>query len=89
MTTFTILHPQPEVNAIAYYHAISKSVCTRTQANKFLSRQPVCLTDSDNDYILEEIGRREKIILKEMWKFIVRMRKINMIILNEYYMYLI
>ena len=26
-----------------------------------ISRQPICLTDSDYDYILEEIGRREKI----------------------------
>ena len=26
---------------------------------KYKSRQPICLTDSDYDYILEEIGRRE------------------------------
>ena len=30
-----------------------------------------------------------KLSLKEMWKFIVRMSKINMIILNEYYKYLL
>ena len=28
---------------------------------KVISRQSICLTDSDYDYILEEIGRREKI----------------------------
>ena len=28
---------------------------------KSISIQPVCLTDSDYDYILEENGRREKI----------------------------
>ena len=26
-----------------------------------MSRQPICLTDSDYDYILEEIGRQYKI----------------------------
>ena len=29
--TCTILHPQLEVNAVTYFHAIPKSVCTRTQ----------------------------------------------------------
>ena len=28
---------------------------------KAISSQPVCLTDSDYDYILEEIGRQDKI----------------------------
>ena len=28
---------------------------------KSISRQPICLTDSDYDYILEEIGHRDKI----------------------------
>ena len=27
---------------------------------KSISRQPICLTDADYDYILEEIGRRDK-----------------------------
>ena len=26
-----------------------------------ISRQPICLTDFDYDYVLEEIGRQEKI----------------------------
>ena len=28
---------------------------------KAISRQPICLTDADYDYILEEIGRSDKI----------------------------
>ena len=28
---------------------------------KTISRQPICLTDSEYDCILEEIGRRDKI----------------------------
>ena len=28
---------------------------------KSISRQPMCLTDADYDYILEKIGRRDKI----------------------------
>ena len=32
-----------------------------TQAKKSISRQPICLTDSDYDYILEEISCRDKI----------------------------
>ena len=32
--TRTILHPQLEVNAITDFHAIPKSICSRTQAKK-------------------------------------------------------
>ena len=59
--TRTILHPQLEVNAIKDFHAIPTRVCSRTQAKKAISRQPICLTDADYDYVLEEIGRRDKI----------------------------
>ena len=45
----------------SYFHLIPTSVCSRTQAKKSISRQPICLTDADYDYILEEIGRRDKI----------------------------
>ena len=61
VTTITILHPRLEVNAITYFHDISKSVCNRTQAKKSISRYPMSLTDYDYNYILEEIGRRDKI----------------------------
>ena len=49
----TILHPQLEVDAVTYFHAIPKSACNRTQAKKSISRQPIFFTGSDYDYILE------------------------------------
>ena len=51
--TRTILHTRLEVNAVTYIHDIPKSVCNRTQAKKYISRHPICLTGSDYDYILE------------------------------------
>ena len=57
----TILHPRLEVNAVTDFQATPKSVCTRTQAKKSISRHPICLTDSDYDYILKENGLREEI----------------------------
>ena len=59
--TRTILYPQLEGDAITDFHSIPTSICSRTQYKKSISRQPICLTDADYDYILEEIGRREKI----------------------------
>ena len=52
LPTHTILHPQLEVNAVTYFQKIPTSVCTRTQAKKSISRQPICLTDSYYDCIL-------------------------------------
>ena len=59
MPTCTIIHPRLEVNVIKYFHDIPKIVCNRTQAKKFIPRQTICLTDSDYDYIFEEIGCRK------------------------------
>ena len=59
--TLTILHTQLEGDAITDFHAIPTSICSRTQAKKAISWQPICLTDAEYDYILEEIGRRDKI----------------------------
>ena len=59
--THTILHPRIEVNAITDIPYIPKIVYKMTQAKKNISRHPICLTDSDYDYILEEIGCRDKI----------------------------
>ena len=59
--TCTILHPQLEGDAITDFHLISTSRCSRTQAKKSISGQPICLTDADYDYILEEIGQRDRI----------------------------
>ena len=57
VTTRTIIHPQLEVNVIIDFHTIPTSICYRKQAKKAISRQPIRLTDSDYDKILEEIGR--------------------------------
>ena len=62
--TRTIIHPQLEVNTVTYFHSIPTSLCTRTQAKKSISRQPLCLTDLYYDYILEEICCRDKIEYK-------------------------
>ena len=59
--TSTILHPQLEGGAITDFCLIPTSICSRTQAKKAISRQPICLTDADYDYILEEIDQRDKI----------------------------
>ena len=59
--TRTIIHPQLEGDAITDFHAIHTSVCSRTQAKKSISRQPICLNDANHDYILEEIGCWDKI----------------------------
>ena len=61
VTTRTIPHPRPEVNAVTYFHTMHISVCTRTQRKKSISRNPICFTDSDYDYILEEIVCQDKI----------------------------
>ena len=60
MPTRTILHPQLEGDAITDFRLIPTSICSRTQGKKAISRQPICLTDADYNYILEEIDRREK-----------------------------
>ena len=36
-------------------HDINKSIFNRKQAKQSISRHPIFLTDSDNNYILEEI----------------------------------
>ena len=59
--TRTILHPQLEGDAITEFHAIHTGVCSRKQAKKSISGQPICLTDADYDYILEESFCRDKI----------------------------
>ena len=50
--TRTIIHTCLEVNTETDFHAIPTSVCSSTQAKISISRQPICLTDYDYDYIL-------------------------------------
>ena len=58
--TCKILHLQLEVNGVIFFTQYPQ-VFVPGHKKKSMSRQPFCLTDSDNDYNLEEIGRREKI----------------------------
>ena len=51
--TLTIIHPRLEFNAVTDFYTIPQSVCNMTLAKNAISRQPICLTDSDYDYILE------------------------------------
>ena len=83
MPPHTILHPQLEGDAITYFHSIPTSICSRTQAKKAISRQPICLGDADYNYILEEIYQREKLSLKEKLMCIAIIWRINEISLNE------
>ena len=55
----TILNPRLDVIAITDIHDIPQSLCNRTQTNKIISRHPICLTDSDYGYILEDIYCRD------------------------------
>ena len=65
-TTRTILHPRLDVVRIKYVQDIPKTSCNKIQAKKFIQRHPICMTDSDHDYILNDIERREKNILNVM-----------------------
>ena len=58
--THTILNICINVVAVKYVNDIPRSVCNRNQTKQVLQRQPIFLTDSDNDYILEEIESEKK-----------------------------
>ena len=59
--TFKFLHWCLDVVAVRDVHGITRSVCNRNQAKKYLQRHHICLTYSDRDYIIDEIGCRDKI----------------------------
>ena len=64
--TRTILHPHLDVTTIRYVRDITKNVCNRIQEKKSIQRHNIIMTDSDYDYILDEIERCEKLSLKIM-----------------------
>ena len=64
--TRTILHPHLDVITIIYIQDIPKNVCNRIQAKNYIQRHPISMTGADYDYILDEIKRNEKSILKGM-----------------------
>ena len=58
--TRTILHPRLDVIVIRYVQGIHKNVCNRIQAEKYIQRHHIFMTDTDYDYILDEIERHGK-----------------------------
>ena len=60
VTTRTILHPCLDVMKVTEVKQIHKSVWNRNQSHKAIQGYPICLTDSDHDFILDEIKCRDK-----------------------------
>ena len=59
--TRAIIHPRLDVVRIIYVQNIPKTFCNMIQAKKSIQRHPICMTDADYNYILDEIERREKL----------------------------
>ena len=55
---YTTLH---NIFAVKYIQDMPISVFNRNQAQQDLQRYPICITDSDNDYIIDENLRWDKI----------------------------
>ena len=55
LTTRTSVHICIDVVTEKRVNDIPRSIFNRNQAKKDLQRHPFCLTDPENDYILEEI----------------------------------
>ena len=58
------MHPCLDVVTVKYVHDIPKSICNRNNSKQALQTHPICLTDCDHDYILEEIEHRDKVELE-------------------------
>ena len=59
--TRTIIDPRLDVITIIYVQDIPMNICNMIQAKKYIQRHTIIMTDSDYDYILDEIERHEKI----------------------------
>ena len=53
--TRTILHPRLDVITIRYVQDIPKNVCNRIKVKRYIQRNPISMTDTYYDYILDEI----------------------------------
>ena len=62
--THTIVHTCLDVFVVKDVHYITRSDFNINQTRKDLQRHLICLTDYDDDYILDEIGGRDKIEYK-------------------------
>ena len=63
--THTILHPCIDVVTVKEVHGMLISVFNRNQTKQALQRHPICLTNYDNNYILEEIEHRKTIYYEQ------------------------
>ena len=59
--TRTVVHPFLDIFVVKYVQDILRSFCNKNQAHQVLQRYYVCITDSDHDYILDEILRQDQI----------------------------
>ena len=59
--THTIVHTCLNVFVVKDVHDITRGVFNINQKRKDLQRHLICLTDYDNDYIIDGIGGRDKI----------------------------
>ena len=57
--TRTVFHPCLDVITIRYVQDIPKNVCNMIQSKEAIQRHPIFMTDSDYDYILDEVERSE------------------------------
>ena len=64
--TRTILHPRLEFIIIIYVQDIPKELCGRSKEKKSMQKHPIIVNGADYDYIMDEIERHEKLILKKM-----------------------
>ena len=63
-TTQTIVHTCLDVFVVKYVNDIIISAFNINQTRKDLQRHIIGITDYDNDYILDEIGGKDKIEYK-------------------------
>ena len=58
--TGTIVQTCLDGIVVKYVHDLPIIICNRNQARRYLNRNIICFADSDHDYILDKIVRREK-----------------------------
>ena len=56
---YNIAHPCLYMSTIKYVADTPISLRNKKQARKNVKRHPMCISDADHDYILDEIERRD------------------------------
>ena len=62
--THNTVHPCLDVSTIKYDADIPISLWNKKQAQKSVQRHPICISDADHDYNLDEIEHRDQIDYK-------------------------